>query len=97
MRAEYCILVTPDSNLGAASVFMLVELRLQKLFSFFHGDIGSNPSFVLGMDDASSVNTEISKPLLDVGDSFFFWSEHVMDLLRGPVLAKFLGIRIRSG
>jgi hypothetical protein len=97
LRAEISILVTPDANLRAALMFMLVELCLQKFFSFLYSDVGSNPSFVLGMDDASSVDAEISEPLLDVGDCLFFGSKHIMNLLWAPVLAKFLrpGVRPR--
>lgn len=97
MNAKSCILITANSNFGAALVLMLVELSLQQFFCFFDGDIDCNPSLILGMDNSSSVNAEVNEPFLDIRDGFLFWREHVVNLLRGPMFAKLLRIGIRSG
>ena len=88
--------VTPNSSLRATLMLVFVELCLKQLFRFLYSDIDGDPSFVLGMDNSSSVDAEVGKPFLDVGDGFFFWCKHVVNLLRGPMLAKFLRIRIGS-
>jgi hypothetical protein len=48
------------------------------------------------MDDTRAMDAEVGEPFLDVGNSFLFWSKHVMNLFRCPVFSKTLRIRMRS-
>ena len=75
-------------------MLMLIELCLKELLSFLYSNINSDPSLVLRVNDSTSMDAEVSEPLFDVGNGLFLWSKHIVNLLRGPVLAKFLRLGI---
>jgi hypothetical protein len=88
------LLVGTDANFGGLLVLMLIEFSQEQRLCFLDSDIDSNPSSVLRVNDATTMNAEVSQPLLDVRDGFFFRSECVVDLFGGPMLAVVLGIRM---
>lgn len=75
-------------------MLMLIELSQEQGFGLLDGDIDSNPAFVLRMNNSTIMNAKVNQPLLDARNSFFLGSESIVDLLRGPMLAIVLGIRI---
>jgi len=89
------ILVTPNANLGAVLMFVLIELGEQQRLGFLHSDIGGNPAFILRMNNPRAMNAEASEPIHDVDYSFLFRSKHLLDFLSSEVFA--ISLRVGVG
>ena len=87
--------MTPNANLGAVLMFVLIELGEQQRLGFLHSDIGGNPAFILRMNNPRAMNAEASEPVHDVGYGFLFWSKHPLDFLGSEVLA--ISLRVGVG
>lgn len=87
MLVGHASLVAANSDVWTIHVLMLVKLSEEKVLDFFSSCVKGQPAFVVRVDHPRAVYARCMNPVLDSFDVLARWCKHVVDIIRGPILA----------